>query len=71
MGRFGLIERSRAKNTFLGVATMQFSQEDMTNQKENAVAKLMSEINKGWDSVHFELDWVSEEEAHQLIRRGL
>ncbi len=50
---------------------MQFSQEDTTIQEANAVAKLMSEINKGWDSVHFELDWVSEEEAHQLIRGNL
>ncbi len=43
------------------------SPENAAYQKAKAAARLMSEIDKGWDSVQSEQDWVSEEEAYRLI----
>lgn len=43
------------------------SPENEAYQKAKAAARLMSEIDKGWNSVRSEQDWVSEEEAYQLI----
>ncbi len=47
------------------------SPENEAYQKAKAVARLMSEIDKGWDSVQSEQDWVSEEEAYRLIEAEL
>ncbi len=43
------------------------SPENEAYQKAKAAARLMSEIDKGWESVQSERDWVSEEEAYRLI----
>jgi len=43
------------------------SPENGAYQKAKAAARLMREIDKGWDSVKSEQDWVLEKEAYQLI----
>lgn len=35
--------------------------------KAKAAARLAAELQKGWDSVKTESDWVSEEEAYRLL----
>lgn len=35
--------------------------------KTKAVARLMAELQKGWDSVKTESDWVSEDDAYRLL----
>lgn len=35
--------------------------------KAKATARLACELQKGWDSVHNESDWVSEDDAYRLL----
>ena len=43
------------------------SPENAEYLKAKSVQRLMSEIQNGWDSVKSESDWVSEEDAYQLL----
>ena len=43
------------------------SPENAEYLKAKAVARLMAEIQTGWDSVKAEEDWISEEAAYQLL----
>ena len=43
------------------------SPENAEYMKTKAVARLMSEIQKGLDSVKNESDWISEEEAYRML----
>ena len=43
------------------------SPENAENMKTKATARLMSEIQKGWDSVSNESDWVSEDDAYRML----
>ena len=39
----------------------------MNDQVVAAVNRLVSELQKGWDSIASESDWISEEEAYRLL----
>lgn len=43
------------------------SPENAEYLKAKSVARLMAEIQAGWDSVKTDADWVSEEEAYRLL----
>lgn len=43
------------------------SPENAEYMKAKAVARLMDEIQIGWDSVQSESDWVSEEDAYRML----
>ena len=43
------------------------SPENAEYLKAKATARLMAEIQAGWDSVKTESDWVSEEDAYKLL----
>ena len=43
------------------------SPENTEYMKTKATARLMAEIQKGWDSVTSESDWVAEDEAYRLL----
>lgn len=43
------------------------SPENSEYMKAKATARLMAEIQKGWDSVTSESDWVSEDEAYRML----
>lgn len=43
------------------------SPENAEYMKAKAIARLMAEVQKGWESVKSESDWVSEEEAYRLL----
>lgn len=43
------------------------SPENAEYMKTKATARLMVEIQKGWDSVTSESDWVSEDEAYRML----
>lgn len=43
------------------------SPENSEYMKTKAVARLMAEIQKGWDSVSRDSDWVSEEDAYRML----
>jgi DNA-damage-inducible protein J len=43
------------------------SPENAEYMKAKAVARLMAEIQKGWDSVKKESDWVSEDDAYRML----
>lgn len=43
------------------------SPENAEYLKAKAAARLMAEVQSGWDSVKEESDWVSEEEAYRLL----
>ena len=43
------------------------SPENAEYMKAKAVARLMTEIQKGWDSVKKESDWVSEDDAYRML----
>lgn len=43
------------------------SPENAEYMKAKATARLMSEIQKGWDSVSSESDWVSEDDAYRAL----
>ena len=43
------------------------SPENAEYMKAKAVARLMTEIQKGWDSVKTESDWVSEDDAYRML----
>jgi len=43
------------------------SGENRAYMKAKATARLMAEIQKGWDSVGSASDWVSEDEAYRLL----
>lgn len=43
------------------------SPENAEYMKAKAAARLMSEIQKGWDSVATEFDWVSEDDAYRML----
>ena len=43
------------------------SPENAEYLKSKAVARLMAEIQAGWDSVKTDSDWVSEEDAYKLL----
>lgn len=43
------------------------SPENAAYMKAKATARLMSEIQKGWDSVSSEADWVSEDDAYRAL----
>lgn len=43
------------------------SPENAEYLKAKSVARLMSEIQAGWDSVTSKEDWVSEEDAYKLL----
>lgn len=43
------------------------SPENSEYMKAKATARLMAEIQKGWDSVSSEADWLSEEDAYRML----
>lgn len=43
------------------------SPENAAYMKATAAARLADEIQKGWDSVQTDADWISEEEARRLL----
>lgn len=43
------------------------SPENTEYMKAKAAARLMAEIQKGWDSVKSDADWVSEDEAYRML----
>ena len=43
------------------------SPENAEYMRTKAVARLMAEIQKGWDSVKMESDWVSEDDAYRML----
>ena len=43
------------------------SPENTEYMKAKAVARLMTEIQKGWDSVKTEADWVSEDDEYRML----
>lgn len=43
------------------------SPENAAYMKAKATARLSAEIQKGWDSVSRDTDWISEEEARRLL----
>ncbi len=43
------------------------SPENSEYMKTKAAARLMAEIQKGWDSVSRDSDWVSEEDAYRML----
>lgn len=43
------------------------SPENSEYMKAKATARMMAEIQKGWDSVQSNADWVSEEEAYRML----
>lgn len=43
------------------------SPENAAYLKTKATARLMAEVQKGWDSVQTESDWVSEEDAYRAL----
>lgn len=43
------------------------SPENAEYMKAKATFRLMEEVQKGWESVKRESDWVSEEEAYRLL----
>lgn len=43
------------------------SPENAEYMKAKATARLMTEIQKGWNSVSSETDWISEEEAYRML----
>ena len=43
------------------------SPENAEYMKAKSVARLMTEIQKGWDSVKTESDWVSEDDAYRIL----
>ena len=43
------------------------SPENTEYLKAKATARLLTEIQKGWDSVTSESDWVSEDEAYRML----
>ena len=43
------------------------SPENAAYMKAKAAARLADEIQKGWDSVQTDADWISEEEARRLL----
>lgn len=43
------------------------SPENTEYMKAKATARLMAEIQKGWDSVQSDADWVSEDDAYRML----
>lgn len=43
------------------------SPENAEYMKAKAIARLMAEIQKGWDSVSCDSDWISEDEAYRRL----
>lgn len=43
------------------------SPENAEYLKAKSVARLMAEIQNGWDSVKSDSDWISEEDAYKLL----
>ncbi len=43
------------------------SPENTEYMKAKATARLMAEIQKGWDSVQSDADWISEDEAYRML----
>lgn len=43
------------------------SPENAEYMRSKAVSRLMAEVQRGWDSVRSESDWVSEEDAYRLL----
>lgn len=43
------------------------SPENAEYMRSKAVSRLMAEVQRGWDSVQSESDWVSEEDAYRLL----
>ncbi len=43
------------------------SPENAEYLKAKSVARLMAEVQAGWDSVKSESDWISEEDAYKLL----
>lgn len=43
------------------------SPDNVEYMKAKATARLAAELQKGWDSVKTESDWVSEEDAYRLL----
>lgn len=43
------------------------SPENSEYMKAKAAAYLMEEVQKGWDSVRTESDWVSEDDAYRML----
>ncbi len=43
------------------------SPENTEYMKAKATARLMAEIQKGWDSVKCDADWISEDEACRML----
>ncbi len=43
------------------------SPENTEYMKAKATARLMADIQKGWDSVKSDADWVSEDEAYRML----
>lgn len=43
------------------------SPENSAYMKAKAITRLLAEIQKGWDSVTSEADWISEDEAYGLL----
>lgn len=43
------------------------SPENAEYMKAKATSRLMAEVQKGWESVQKESDWISEEEAYRLL----
>ncbi len=43
------------------------SPENTEYMKAKATARLMAEIQKGWDSVKRDADWVSEDDAYRML----
>lgn len=43
------------------------SPENTEYMKAKATARLMAEIQKGWDSVKSDADWISEDEVYRML----
>lgn len=43
------------------------SPENAEYMKTKAVSRLMTEIQKGWDSVKNEYDWIDEDDAYRIL----
>lgn len=43
------------------------SPENAEYMKAKAVSRLMTEIQKGWDSVKTEYDWIDEDDAYRIL----
>lgn len=43
------------------------SEENAAYMKAKAASRLTAELQKGWDSVKSESDWISEEDAYRIL----